>query len=83
MKAKAFESVDNQEEKKKEIDPEKAILNHNPETIRFFESVKVATPFYLADLEKVIKILEEKRNYYENPPEEDIEKELENSKHKD
>jgi len=36
--------------------------------------VNVATPFYLADLEKVIKNLEEKRNYYENPPDEDIEK---------
>jgi hypothetical protein len=36
--------------------------------------VKVATPFYLADLEAVIKNLEERKGYYENPSQEDIER---------
>jgi hypothetical protein len=85
VKAKAFvagEEEKKKEEKKKETDPEKVILNHTPETISFFEQVKVATPFYLADLEKVIKNLEERKTYYENPPEEDMERHREQQKEK-
>lgn len=70
----AGEEEKKKDDKKKETDPEKVILNHTPETISFFEQVKVATPFYLADLEKVIKNLEERKTYYENPPEEDMER---------
>jgi hypothetical protein len=49
------------------VNLEKQILNHNPDTIKYFESVNVATPFYMADLERVIKSLEERKGYYENP----------------
>jgi valyl-tRNA synthetase len=50
-----------------EKEKEKAIIQHNLDTIKFFAEIKVATPFSVTELEKCIKSIRERKEFYENP----------------
>ncbi|CAD8118482.1 unnamed protein product [Paramecium sonneborni] len=54
---------DVKEEKK---DDKPSILQHDLQTLQFFDTVKVATPFYITELDKVVKSIQERKEYYLN-----------------
>ena len=40
-------------------------LNHKMEVLNFFEHVSVNPPMYIRNLEETVKLLEEKKAYFE------------------
>ena len=50
--------------------PKERLLDHAFQTINLFDQIKVSVPFTATELEKTIKLIEERREYYINPVEE-------------
>lgn len=45
-------------------------MEHAIQTMNFFDQIKVPVPFNLEELEKTIKLIQERKEFYLNPTEE-------------
>ena len=66
--------------KKEEVKPETQSLNHKFDVLGFFENMKVAPPMVVSKLEGTIKVLQEKKEYFESQTEKVVEKKEETEK---
>ncbi|CAD8191786.1 unnamed protein product [Paramecium octaurelia] len=55
-----------QQQKEEKKDEKPSILQHDLQTLQFFDTVKVATPFYITELDNVVKSIQERKEYYLN-----------------
>ncbi|CAD8098099.1 unnamed protein product [Paramecium primaurelia] len=68
LKSKKKNKQQQQQKQAKEDkkDEKPSILQHDLQTLQFFDTVKVATPFYITELDKVVKSIQERKEYYLN-----------------
>lgn len=68
--------------KKEEVKPETQSLNHKFDVLGFFENMKVAPPMVVNKLEGTIKVLQEKKEYFESQTEKQVEAKTEETEKK-